>query len=867
MVIMSYLLNILGFVLYPLIAFLIAMSLTAVCIKVLPKLGFIDNPGGRHIHERVVPRGGGVAIALAVLFTVLTRLVSSHDAAGLQMLLYASLPGGIIIVTGLVDDRIGLKSRVKLLLQIAAAALVWYGWHRSGQEFAVCGFVLPWQISLGVTVLWIVGVINAFNMVDGLDGLATGLAVISGLCLSVWFLFRQDPMALYMLIFVGACLGFLRYNFAPAKIFLGDTGSMFLGLFLAVAGGGTLDMTATFTTLLLPPLIVGVPIFDMVLAVVRRSVRKWLNKGSSGLMDADSDHLHHRLFRKNNSHSKSATRMYVIGMIFASMALLLLLLRDRAATMALIVILLAVLIMLRRLAVIELHDSVSLLRERLSHPRKSLLCMAVHPMLDMVMIGIAAMLSCFLVTSSLRSGFVAISVLPVLLTLALAGNYRVFWLRATLADRGKLFFSAAAGCLLSAGILYYGKRTGICPVNGNFAIGVSCFVLLVPMLLSVERFFLHYLESLWYSRFVMTYRRSGTSRMLLIGGGLRCRMAMGFFGSCRRELSRENVIGVLDDDPQLAKRNSYDLPVLGQVDDLEKVWNEYKFDRVLITTGSLAAERVDKIREFCRVNGVRCQEFVLKGPGLTAQISAAVEKNIRSIANKWVCAGDVIGLAAAAAAGSWLLWHKLVPGYMAVVAGVTLLWMVCSGVPRVWWMRAGIGNRWKLLKSTVYGGVAGHALFGVWLICSGQEFAEIHFCAVTLIFILFISLWTQLFRLIFHPLVYCRRSAGQGERILIFGGGLFCRIYVQACCFLKSPEAATPVGVIDDDTVLHGLQCHGLPVLGGCDALEEIYRKYPFDRILIATDRISGTSLSAISKFALAHRIPYSNFQILLRDL
>jgi len=866
-VIGNYIINVLGYALYPMIAFLIAMSLTAVCIKILPKLGFIDNPGGRHIHERVVPRGGGVAIALAVFFTALARVLAQNDTAGLQMLLYSMLPGGIIIITGLVDDRIGLKSVVKLLLQIAAASLIWYGWHRSGQGLTVCGYVLHPAISLGITVLWIVGVINAFNMVDGLDGLATGLAVISGGCLSVWFLFRGDPMTLYMMIFVGACLGFLRYNFAPAKIFLGDTGSMFIGLFLAVAGGSTLDITATFTTLLLPPLIIGVPIFDMVLAVLRRSIRKGLDKESAGLMDADSDHLHHRLFRKNHSHRKSATGMYIIGVVFAAMALLLLWLQDRASTLALIVILVAVLIMLRNLAVIELHDSVLLARRILLQPRKSLLCMAIHPLLDTFMISIAAVVSSFLMTDSLRGGLVAIAVLPVLVLVAVAGNYRVFWLRAVMADRTKLFFSSLAGAVIAAGILYYGKYNRLYPVSGGFTIGITLFVLAVPMMLSVERFFLHYLESLWYSRFVMTYRRSGTSRMLLIGGGLRSRMAMGFFGSCRRELSRENIIGVLDDDTRLTGRRSYNLPVLGRIDDLEAVCRRYAVDRVLVTSGSLAPERLDKIREFCRQNGVTCEEFVLNGGGVAPQGTPETVKSVNRVTNKWVCMADVAGLIVAAMICSRLLWKSWAPAYMATVAGTVLVWMLAMGVHKVWWMRAGIGDRWKLLKSTVCGGVAGHVLWGIWLIYSGKEFAEFHFVAVTLIFVLLSSAWMQALRMFFHPEVYCGRKTAAGERILIFGGGLFCRIYLQACRFLKGGQAVQHIGIADDDTALHGLRCHGLKVLGGSEDLETICEKYPFDRILIVTDRISGPSLCAIGKFAAARNIPCSSFMIRLRKL
>ena len=307
----------------------------------MPKLGYIDNPGGRHIHKKAVPRGGGIAIALSMVVTVFAFALTRNGTPGIELLKKGLLPAAILLITGLIDDRIELKSIVKLLAQIVVGVLIWYGFDR---PMTVYSFVVPKYVSLVITVLWVITVINAFNLIDGLDGLATGLAVISGSCLAIWFLFRGNIQALFMLIFVGACLGFLRYNFAPAKIFLGDTGSMFLGLFLAVSGGGVLDNAVTFTSLLLPPLIIGVPLFDVGLAVWRRSVRKLLNPDAAGIMDADSDHLHHRILRKKKKHSSTALCMYVISLIFSFLALVLLLVRDFAPAMALLLLLLTVLI-------------------------------------------------------------------------------------------------------------------------------------------------------------------------------------------------------------------------------------------------------------------------------------------------------------------------------------------------------------------------------------------------------------------------------------------------------------------------------------------------------------------------------------------
>ena len=197
-----------------------------------------------------------------------------------------------------------------LIGQLSIASMVYF-W--CGISFRSVLPMLPWWIDFPFTVFWIVGAVNAFNLIDGLDGLASGLAVIAatGMAGSLFFLESPGQMFLY-LAFIGSLLGFLRYNFNPASIFLGDTGSMFLGFFLSTMPLATNTSGSFLVGIGVPLLAMGVPIFDTALAIVRRTVRALIKKesnsdrGGTKLMQPDSDHIHHRLLRRFVSQRKTA---------------------------------------------------------------------------------------------------------------------------------------------------------------------------------------------------------------------------------------------------------------------------------------------------------------------------------------------------------------------------------------------------------------------------------------------------------------------------------------------------------------------------------------------------------------------------------
>ena len=211
---------------YPALALAISLGLTYVAITILPLLGYIDIPRGRHQHEKPVPRGGGVAIWIAFFVTVFLQSVMFRDSnpelykTTVHFLHNFLLPAGIIFVVGLIDDRYELRSWLKLLFQIAVGVIFYLEGAGISKIFI---YPIPAPIGLAITVGWSVVIINAFNLIDGLDGVAAGLAAIASFFLAVWtiLLGGSAAMVVILLTFCASCLGFLRFNFSPARIFMG----------------------------------------------------------------------------------------------------------------------------------------------------------------------------------------------------------------------------------------------------------------------------------------------------------------------------------------------------------------------------------------------------------------------------------------------------------------------------------------------------------------------------------------------------------------------------------------------------------------------------------------------------------------------
>jgi len=291
-------------------------------------IGAIDEPNGRKVHTTPIPRLGGVGIFLG--FAAAMLLTQPLGRQGVGLLIGCT----IIVIAGIIDDTRELSPRVKLAAQIAAAIIVTFFGIRVEAISQPFGGVLDlgrWAIP--VTVLWIIGVTNAINLIDGLDGLAAGTAIIAAITMAVVAgLEGRMLIAGYALILAAAVLGFLPYNFSPAKIFMGDSGSMFLGFTLATLAIQGLTKGTTFISIVIPVVILGIPIFDTLFAIVRRY------KNHRPIFEADKGHLHHRLLKMGLTQRQTVLSIYAIDIFLGLSAIVLNVLSTENSIVALIVL-------------------------------------------------------------------------------------------------------------------------------------------------------------------------------------------------------------------------------------------------------------------------------------------------------------------------------------------------------------------------------------------------------------------------------------------------------------------------------------------------------------------------------------------------
>jgi UDP-GlcNAc:undecaprenyl-phosphate/decaprenyl-phosphate GlcNAc-1-phosphate transferase len=298
------------------------MIISAIITPFIRKLAFrwgaVDKPNKRRMNKIPMPTLGGIAIFIA--YTIATMLLLRKQMPTQPM--YGMFVGElIIIITGVIDDILVLKPRQKVLGITLAAISVYFLGHvqMSSLSLPFLGtFQLGW-ISLPITLIWILAITNAVNLIDGLDGLATGVSVIALSTMGITGMFFLNVGNVYVSIMifalVAACLGFLPYNFFPARIYLGDTGSLFIGFMISILSLNGLK-NATFITVIIPVIILGVPITDTIYAILRRMLNK------QPITHADKRHLHHRLMQIGLTHRQTVLVIYGIALIFSFLSLL-----------------------------------------------------------------------------------------------------------------------------------------------------------------------------------------------------------------------------------------------------------------------------------------------------------------------------------------------------------------------------------------------------------------------------------------------------------------------------------------------------------------------------------------------------------------
>lgn len=311
-----------------LLACITAFVATPYTIKLAKKVGAIDMPSDRRVNKKPVPRIGGLAVIagflVSAIYLVITMSVEGklnlNDADNYKMKLLGFLLGIIVLGTfAFLDDVKDLRPWQKLIAQVASAVIVWTCGIRID---IINGWVLPQVFSFILTVGWIVGITNAINLIDGLDGLSSGITMISCVSLLIIFATNDSPIISIVLItaLAGSIMGFLPYNANPAKTFIGDVGAQFLGFSLSVIAILGVAKTVTLVVLIAPVLVLGLPIFDTIFAIVRRIAK---GKSFKAVFTADKGHLHHRLMKKGYTQKQAVYILYAASATLGMFAIIL----------------------------------------------------------------------------------------------------------------------------------------------------------------------------------------------------------------------------------------------------------------------------------------------------------------------------------------------------------------------------------------------------------------------------------------------------------------------------------------------------------------------------------------------------------------
>lgn len=296
-----------------LISFAISLILTPVVIKVGPKFGYLDIPkDNRRMHKRPMPIAGGVAIYLAATIAILVFIPLNKNIISLL------IGSTVILISGLLDDKFSISPKAKIFFQLVAGLII----ALSGSQIEFFTNIISTKevvwlkyLSIPVTLFWICGITNTVNLIDGLDGLAAGISLISAVSL-MFIALKMNLLAVAIIAAAvgGGCLGFLPYNFNPAKIFMGDTGALYLGFMLSYISIQGVMKYATTLMIFVPVLVLGVPVFDTAFAMIRRYI------SGKKIFAADKGHLHHRLLALGLTQRQTVLILYAISLIFGILA-------------------------------------------------------------------------------------------------------------------------------------------------------------------------------------------------------------------------------------------------------------------------------------------------------------------------------------------------------------------------------------------------------------------------------------------------------------------------------------------------------------------------------------------------------------------
>ncbi len=607
-----------------LLATVFSLSLTPLIRRFAIWAKIYDLPSERKIHKQPVPLLGGISIFLAFNLTIIIvialnkSLINEALLSRWQALLICQI---VILGLGFFDDMTHLQPWTKFLFQVLVGVLITifgFGINNIASPFSRAHIHLG-LFSIPITIVWLVLITNALNLVDGLDGLAAGTSLIASVTIFAISFFNQNiGIAFIAAILAGSVLGFLRYNFYPAKIFLGDSGSLLLGFLLAVLSIQSSSKGPTLIAVFAPMLALGLPIMETLLSMIRRFMksihivdyptknghfRGLFFKGFT-LFRADKDHMHHRLLKLGFSQRKAVVILYGICIGLSLLAFLTVALENLNIIVFMAAVLIAFFIGIKSLK----YQEFKILENGLLIPifnfpiiNKRLF----QAFIDLGMISFSAYLSFVLVFQGFGSSAknLFIGAIPVILLIKIivfyvSGLYKGFWEFSSLEE----FFKILGAIFLSSLVLVlvFSQIYGL----GTFG-GLSYFVLDLYLLLTLVGGFrgsYRVLNNYYHKRIAQK-----SIKVLIYGAGYR--------GSTVIKEIRHNgsymffPVGFIDDDPNKKGRMIHGCPILGSIEDLDKITIKNEISEIIISTAKIGKDRIRRLTEFCKDKGIIIRQF------------------------------------------------------------------------------------------------------------------------------------------------------------------------------------------------------------------------------------------------------------------
>ncbi len=580
------------------LAAVVGFALTPAAGWLSKAVGAIDKPGPRKIHQVPIPRLGGIAVIVALGVTVLVMLRLGADLPGdfLKGLGLGLLP---VLLISIIDDIRSVPAVIKFAAHgIGAAIAVSYGFslgntvHILGVGTSIAVVAIP------VSWLWIVGVTNAFNLTDGLDGLAAGLALISASSLAAVALVTGDaPQAFMSIAVAGALIGFLPYNAFPAKIFFGDTGAATIGFVLACLGlWGTSRLTSGMAVLV-PILVMGIPVADALVTIARRTLGRYIGLKDSRVFKADQEHIHHRLLRKGLSHRNVVLLLHGAGIAIALIGVLSIFLTSGRAAFIIVTVLLAATLGIRELDYEEFNVVRSGLVLRM-YDMPALRTGAFRVFTDLALVALSvygAFVLKFDEWNLSEHRDVAVTLIvtlfPVTVLVSLGtGVYRRSWRHVTIED---LLLSVVA-CVGSGAISLILVSYFAPPGPWLLTYFVIYTLLFTGCVLAVRSSF----------RLLLYWKETGNTgeRVLVYGADLEGAMALQELFWNRAGAFRP--VGFIDDDPKNMNRLFNGFRVFGNINAVDKIASAHKATAVVIGSSKISTEQAAAAQALCNRAGV-----------------------------------------------------------------------------------------------------------------------------------------------------------------------------------------------------------------------------------------------------------------------